>query len=107
MVTELDEGELLVIRRALNKQKSPKDEQRENIFHKRHTINSSVYSLIIGSGSCANVASTSLIEKLGLQTVHPYPYNIHWLNQRKGLQVHSRCLLSLLVRATLMRFGVT
>ena len=52
-------------------------------------------SLIIDSDSCANVVSLSMIEKLNLQTsVHPHPYNIQWLNQSKGLQVNSRCLIS-------------
>ena len=42
-----------------------------------------------------NVASLSMVEKLGLQsTAHPHPYNIQWLNQGKGLQVNSRCLIS-------------
>lgn len=51
--------------------------------------------MIIDGGSCANVVSLSMIEKLGLQaTTHPHPYNIQWLNQSKGLQVNSRCLIS-------------
>jgi len=51
--------------------------------------------MIIDSGSCANVVSLSMIKKLNLQTsVHPHPYNIRWLNQSKGLQVNSRCLIS-------------
>jgi len=32
-VTGADEGEILVLRRALSTQKSEKDEQSENIFH--------------------------------------------------------------------------
>ena len=36
-----------------------------------------------------------MVEKLNLQaTAHPHPYNIQWLNQGKGLQVNSRCLIS-------------
>jgi len=36
-----------------------------------------------------------MIEKLGLQTMtHPHPYNILWLNQSKGIQVNSQCLIS-------------
>jgi len=36
-----------------------------------------------------------MVEKLGLQSsAHPHPYNIQWLNQGKGLQVNSRCLIS-------------
>ena len=38
VVVEPDEGEMLVIKRALNVQRSAKDEQRENIFHSRCTI---------------------------------------------------------------------
>ena len=37
-----------------------------------------------------------MLEKLNLQaTTHPHPYNIQWLNQSKGLQVNSRCLISI------------
>ena len=54
-----------------------------------------VCTLIIDGGSCANVASSSMVEKLGLKaSTHPHPYNIQWLNQGKGLQVNSRCLIS-------------
>jgi len=50
--------------------------------------------LIIDGGSCANVVLLSMIEKLNIQTsVHPHPYNIQWLNQSKGLQVNSKCLI--------------
>jgi len=94
-VTGADEGEMLVIRRSLSSQRSEKDEQRENIFHSRCTVHGKVCSLIIDGGSCANVVSLSMIEKLNLQTsTHPHPYNIQWLNQSKGLQVNSRCLVS-------------
>ena len=95
VVEVADEGELLVLRRALNSQKGVLDEQRENIFHTRCTIQGKVCSLIIDGGSCANVASSSMVEKLGLQaSAHPHPYNIQLLNQGKGLQVNSRCLIS-------------
>jgi len=36
----------------------------EKIFHTRCTINTRVCSLIVDRGSCANVASTTLVEKL-------------------------------------------
>ena len=58
---EADEGEMLVLRRVLNDQKSTKDEQRENIFHTRCTIQGKVCSLIIDGGRCANVVSLSMI----------------------------------------------
>ena len=54
-----------------------------------------VCSLVFDRGSYANVVSLSMIEKLGLQTVtHPHPYNIHWLNQSKGIEVNSRRLIT-------------
>ncbi|GJU29166.1 reverse transcriptase domain-containing protein [Tanacetum coccineum] len=64
-----DEGELLVIRRVLHtKEIAFNDEQREHIFHSRCTIKGKVCNLIIDSGSCTNVASTTLINKLIIPT---------------------------------------
>ena len=75
VIAEADEGEILVLRRAPNSQRSEKEEQRENIFHSRCTVQGKVCSLIIDGGSYANVVSLSMIEKLNLQTlVHPHPY---------------------------------
>ena len=96
VVEAVDEEEMLVLRSVLSNQRGIKDEQRENIFHSRCTVEAKVCSLIIDGGSCANVVSLSMIEKLGLQiTAHPHPYNVQWLNQSKGLQVNSRCLVLL------------
>ena len=62
------EGESLVARRALSAQVKEDDmeQQRENIFHTRCHINNKVCSMIIDGGSCTNVASTTLVEKLNL-----------------------------------------
>jgi len=87
-VVEENEGEMLVLRRALSSQKGEQEEQRENIFHSCCTVQGKVCSIIIDSGSCANVVSLSVIEKLHLQTsVHPHPCNIQWLNQSKGYKL--------------------
>ena len=81
VVEEVDEGELIVLRRALSGLKGYENEQRETIFHSRHTVKGKVCSLIISSGSCTNVSSLSMVEKHNLQgTTHPYPYNIQWLS---------------------------
>ena len=86
VVEEADEGELLVLRRALSNLKGDKEEQWENILHSKCTVQGKVCSLIIDGGSCANVASLSMVENLNLQAMaHPHPYNIQWLNQGKGL----------------------
>ncbi|KAJ9563958.1 hypothetical protein OSB04_009118 [Centaurea solstitialis] len=91
-----DEGELLVIRRSLHaKEVDPNDEQREQIFHSRCTIKGKVCSLIIDSGSCTNVASTNLINKLGILTSsNPNPYKLQWLNQGSDMKVTKQALLS-------------
>ena len=86
-----------MLRRALSGQKASKhEEQRENIFYTWCTINGQVCSLIVEGGSCANVASTTLVDKLQLKTEpHPQPYTIEWLNEGQGLKVFTRCLVSI------------
>ncbi|RDY12816.1 hypothetical protein CR513_02334, partial [Mucuna pruriens] len=50
-------GDLLVVKRVLSMQEKGKDEaQRENIFYTRCLVQGKVYSMIIGEGSCTNVA---------------------------------------------------
>ncbi|RDX73637.1 hypothetical protein CR513_46727, partial [Mucuna pruriens] len=78
-VAEPVDGVALVTRRALSIQ--PKEdgdvEQREHIFHTRCHINDKVCSMIIHIGSCTNVASTLLVEKLSLASKkHPNSYRI-------------------------------
>jgi len=54
-----------------------------------------VCSLIVDSGSCVNVVSTTLVEKLQLKVEpHPHPYSIQWLNKGKGLQIFSRHMVA-------------
>lgn len=70
---------LFVTRRVLSIQ--PKDdvdvEQREHIFHTRCHVKDKVCTMIIDSGSCTNVASTLLVDKLNLRTInHPKPYKL-------------------------------
>ena len=64
VVEEADEGELLVLRRAMSGLKSDKEEQRENIFHSRCTVQGKVCSLIIDEWSCANISSSSMWRNL-------------------------------------------
>ena len=64
----------------------PKDdrdeEQHEHIFHMRCHVKGKVCTLIIDSGSCTNVASSLMVEKLNLHTMkHPEPYKLQWLNE--------------------------
>ena len=78
-VEYLVEGESLVARHALSAQVKEDDmeQQMENIFHTRCHTNNKVCSMIIDGGSCTNVASTTLVEKLNLPTLkHPRPYKL-------------------------------
>jgi hypothetical protein len=85
---ELVKWDLLVVQRVLNAQVDVSDEQRENIFHTRCQIQDKVCGMIIDNGSCTNVASTTLVEKLGLTTVpHPKLYSLRWLNENGKIQV--------------------
>lgn len=72
-----DGSNMLVLRRVLHVQNSPHDDQQLNIFQIRCTINAKVCSIIVNSGSYANVASTTLMEKLELpSSPHPYLYQL-------------------------------
>jgi len=71
--------ESLVIRRTILVQVKEDEinEQRENIFHTRCSVQSKVCGLIIDSGSCFNVCSTNLVSKLTLCIVkHAKPYRL-------------------------------
>ena len=62
-VKYLVKGESFVARCAISAQVKEDDmeQQRENIFHTRCHINNKVCSMIIGRGSCTNVARTTLV----------------------------------------------
>ncbi|RDY14129.1 hypothetical protein CR513_00853, partial [Mucuna pruriens] len=76
-------------RNILNMQEKGKDEaQRENVFNIRCLVEGKVCSMIIDGGSCTNVDSTTLVEKLNLQTLkHPRPYKMQWLNDIEEVKV--------------------
>ncbi|RDY11947.1 hypothetical protein CR513_03316, partial [Mucuna pruriens] len=74
-------GDIIVTRRSLSiKPKEDGDmKQHEHNFHTRCHINDKVCSMIIDSGSCTNVASTIIVEKINLQTAkHTRPYKVQW-----------------------------
>lgn len=68
----------LVIRRALNMQvKEESLEQRKNLFHTRCFVSGKVCVVITDGGSCTNVTSTTLVEKLSLKCEkHSRPYKL-------------------------------
>ncbi|PKI44504.1 hypothetical protein CRG98_035091 [Punica granatum] len=82
----------LVARRALSLQtKGVEEVQWENIFHTMCYIKDNVCSVIIYGGSCTNVASTTMLEKLGLPMLkHPRPYELQWLNDSGEIRVNKQ-----------------
>ena len=92
------EGETLVVMRSLNanaKEEEGDKVQRENIFHTRCHVKDRVCSLIIDGGSCVNVASKLLVDKLGFRTIkHPKPYKLQWLNDSGEVKVNKQVLVS-------------
>lgn len=88
-------GEVLVIKRSLNLQSVENEQQRENIFHTCCQVQGKFCCVIIDGGSCTNVASTMMVEKLGLTTTkHPYPYKLQWLNDGGELKVAKQVLIT-------------
>ncbi|XP_068474863.1 uncharacterized protein [Phaseolus vulgaris] len=89
------EGDLLVVRRLLGQVSQPFDEtQRENIFHTRCLIQNNICSLIVDGGSCANVASTRVVDKLGLPTIsQTKPYKLQWLSEVGEIVVNRQVLI--------------
>lgn len=68
--------------------------QRENIFHPRCTIKGKVCDLIIDGGSFTNVASSYMVDKLGLErTKHHRPYKLMWLDDKVELKIHDQVIV--------------
>jgi hypothetical protein len=62
--------------------------QQHNLFHTRGMIKDKLCRIIVDNGSCNNIASQQLVERLGLkQRRHPSPYKIQWLNECGTLHV--------------------
>ncbi|KAJ4717073.1 Transposon Ty3-I Gag-Pol polyprotein [Melia azedarach] len=95
-VEEPVHGDLLVPRRAISIQ--PKDdvdvEQHEHIFQIRCHVKDKVCTMIIDSGSCTNIASTLMVDKLNLHIIkHPKPYKLQWLNECGEIRVTKQVLI--------------
>ena len=80
----------------LEQTQKPFDEsQRENTFHTRFHINDKLCSLIVNGGSCTNVESTRVVDKLGLTTIsHTKPYKLQWLSEEAEIIVKKQVLIA-------------
>lgn len=80
---EFEHGTTLVVTQILSVQmKEAKIGQRHNLFQTRAKVQDKVVKVIINGGSCHNLASREMVEKLGLKLQrHPHPYHVQWLNE--------------------------
>ncbi|XP_016670004.1 uncharacterized protein [Gossypium hirsutum] len=92
---QAENGEILVVKRSLSLQGVKNEQQRKNIFHTRYRLQGKICCVVIDGGSCTNVASTMMVEKLGLTTTkHPHSYKLQWLNDGGELKVTKQVLVS-------------
>ncbi|XP_019104879.1 uncharacterized protein LOC109134920 [Beta vulgaris subsp. vulgaris] len=80
----------LILGRLLRLESQPlkeEEEQRENLFYTRAFLNGRACNLIIDSGSCANVASSKMVNILKLPIRdHAKPYALNWLNDHVAIK---------------------
>ncbi|XP_074265628.1 uncharacterized protein LOC141588071 [Silene latifolia] len=96
IVAHPDTGHSLFLWRVMHSQQAPLEaDQRSMIFRSRCTVQGRVCNLIIDGGSYTNVASTTMVSKLGLPTQeHPNPYKLRWLSKDSGVRVDKECIIS-------------
>jgi hypothetical protein len=74
--------ESLIVQRVLSAQMEKAEQnQRHTLFQTKCVIKEHSCRMIIDGGSCNNLASSNMVEKLALTIKpHPHPYSIQWLN---------------------------
>jgi hypothetical protein len=77
-----DHYESLIVQRVLSKQMERVEQnQRHTLFQTKCVIKERSYRMIIDGGSCNNLASSDMVDKLALTIKpHPRPYHFQWLN---------------------------
>ncbi|KAJ0080179.1 hypothetical protein Patl1_23039 [Pistacia atlantica] len=79
-----DQGECLVVKMTLNVEVVEEGDSWlcNNIFHVRCTTYGKLCNIIIDGGSCKNVITSAMIDKLSLQTQeHPRLYKLSWFKK--------------------------
>ncbi|KAH0644681.1 hypothetical protein KY284_032565 [Solanum tuberosum] len=91
-----NDGIIGVVRRIMTINLGIVDEgQRDNLFHTRCGIKGKTYSMIIDGGSCANVVSSYLVDKLGIACMkRSTPHRLQWLNDCGEVKVNKQCMIS-------------
>jgi hypothetical protein len=86
---DVDDNNCFVSRRVLSVSVAKEDNnQRHNLFHTRGMIKDKLCRIIVDNGSCNNIASQELVERLNLkQRRHPSPYKMQWLSDCGSMRV--------------------
>jgi hypothetical protein len=86
---EFEQGTVLVVAQILSVQmKEAEIGQRHNLFQTRAKVQDKVVKVIIDGGSCHNLASREMVDKLGLKLQrHPHPYHVQWLNDSGDIKI--------------------
>ncbi|KAK1602542.1 hypothetical protein QYE76_037283 [Lolium multiflorum] len=83
-----DTSPSLVVTRVITTQPQAIEDQRCNIFQTRAGIGGKSIKVIIDGGSCHNLASTEMCEKLNLTLrKHPHPYHVQWLSDKGNAKI--------------------
>jgi hypothetical protein len=79
---DADHYESLIVQRVLSTQMERVEQnQRHTLFQIKCVIKERPCRMIIDGGSCNNLTSSNMVDKLALTTKpHPRPYHIQWLN---------------------------
>ena len=84
-----------VVRCALVEQRGTDDWRRSVIFQNYTKCGDKTYKVIIGSGSCINAVSSSIVSRLGLKlTPYPNPYKVSWVDT-SFIAIKERCVVPL------------
>ena len=68
---------------------------QQAFVHTRCLIQNNICSLKVDGGSCANVASTRVVDKFGLSTIsHTKPYKLQWLSEVGEIIVNKQVLIN-------------
>jgi hypothetical protein len=79
---DADHYESLIVQRVLSTQMERVEQnQRHTLFQTKCVIKQRSCRMIVDGGSCNNLASSDMVDKVALTTKpHPLPYHIQWLN---------------------------
>jgi hypothetical protein len=86
---DVEHYESLIVQHVLSAHMEKAEQnQRHTLFQIKCVIKERSCRLIIDGGSCNNLASSDMVEKLALTTKpHPHPYHIRWLNNSGKVKV--------------------